>query len=93
MVTLIIVKNPFSPQDGREVKHIEAGKTLAELLRENAIDGVELQATINGYSVDEKTEIKDEDFIVIYPAVGKGDKGGKGILGIVAAIALSVVLH
>ena len=91
MVTLIIVKNPFSPQDGREVKHIEAGKTLAELLRENAIEGVELQATINGYSVDEKTEIKDEDFIVIYPTVGKGDKGGKGILGIVAAIALSVV--
>lgn len=91
MVTLVIVKNPFSPQDGREVKQIEAGRTLAELLQENAIDGVNLQATVNGYSVEDTTEIKDGDFVVIYPAVEKGDKGGKGILGIIAAIALSVV--
>ena len=34
MVTLVLVKNPFSPQDGREVKQIEAGKTLAELMQE-----------------------------------------------------------
>ena len=91
MVTLVIVKNPFSPQDGREVKQIEAGKTLAELLQENAIEGVNLQATVNGYSVEDTTEIHDGDFVVIYPAVEKGDKGGKGILGIIAAIALSVV--
>jgi predicted phage tail protein len=91
MLTLVIVKNPFSPQDGREVKQIEAGKTLAELLTENAIDGVNLQATVNGYSVEDTTEIHDGDFVVIYPAVEKGDKGGKGILGIIAAIALSVV--
>lgn len=91
MVTLVIVKNPFSPQDGREVKQIEAGRTLAELLTENAIEGVNLQATVNGYSVEDTTEIHDGDFVVIYPAVEKGDKGGKGILGIIAAIALSVV--
>ena len=91
MVTLVIVKNPFSPQDGREVKQIEAGRTLAELLTENVIDGVNLQATVNGYSVEDTTEIHDGDFVVIYPAVEKGDKGGKGILGIIAAIALSVV--
>lgn len=92
MVTLVIVKNPFSPQDGREVKQIEAGKMLAELLKENAIDGVELQATVNGFSYDDK-EIKDGDFVVIYPVIAKGGsgKGGKGILGIVAAIALTVV--
>ena len=91
MVTLVIVKNPFSPQDGREVKQIEAGKTLAELLQENAIEGVELQATVNGSSYDDK-EIKDGDFVVIYPVVAKGGgKGGKGILGIIAAVALSVV--
>ncbi len=92
MVTLVIVKNPFSPQDGREVTQIEAGKTLAELLQENAVDGVNLQATVNGYSVENDTKINDGDFVVIYPSVeGGGDKGGKGILGIVAAIALSVV--
>ena len=91
MVTLVLVKNPFSPQDGREVKQIEAGKTLAELMQENAIDGVELQATVNGCSYEDK-EIKDGDFVVIYPVIAKGGgKGGKGILGIVFAVALSVV--
>ena len=92
MVTLVLVKNPFSPQDGREVKQIEAGKTLAELIQENAIEGVELQATVNGCSVDDATEIRDKDFVVIYPVIAKGGgKGGKGILGIVLAVALSVV--
>ena len=91
MVTLVLVKNPFSPQDGREIKHIEAGKTLAELLQENAIEGVDLQATVNGYTVDGETKIHDGDFVVIYPVVAKGGKGGKGILGIIAAVALSVV--
>jgi predicted phage tail protein len=91
MVTLVLVKNPFSPQDGREVKQIEAGKTLAELIQENAIEGVELQATVNGCSYEDK-EIKDGDFVVIYPVIAKGGgKGGKGILGIVFAVALSVV--
>ena len=90
MVTLVIVKNPFAPQDGREVKYIEPKGTLADLLEEYHMPGVELQATVNGYTVDDK-EIMDEDFIVIYPVIEKGDKGGKGILGIVAAIALSVV--
>ena len=91
MVTLVLVKNPFSPQDGREIRHIEAGGSLADLLEENRIEGVDLQATVNGYSVNENTVVKDEDFVVIYPVIGKGGKGGKGILGIVAAIALSVV--
>ena len=90
MVTLVLVKNPFSPQDGREVKYIEAGGTLADLLEENRIVGTELQATVNGYSVDDNTEINDDDFVVIYPIIEKG-KDGKGILGIIAAIALSVV--
>ena len=90
MVTLVIVKNPFSPQDGREVKYIEPKGTLAELLEEYKMPGVDLQATVNGYSIEDK-EINDEDFIVIYPVIEKGGKGGKGILGIIAAVALSVV--
>ena len=48
MVTLVLVKNPFSPQDGREIRHIEAGGSLADLLEENRIEGVDLQATVNG---------------------------------------------
>ena len=91
MVTLVIVKNPFSPQDGREIKYIEASGTLADLLEEHKMPGVDLLATINGFSVDDTAEIHDGDFVVIYPAIEKGGKGGKGILGIVAAIALSVV--
>ena len=91
MVTLVIVKNPFSPQDGREVKRIEYDGTIGDLKKEYAIEGVELQGTINGYSVADDTKIKDNDFVVVYPVIEKGDKGGKGILGIIAAIALSVV--
>ena len=90
MVTLVIVKNPFSPQDGREVKSIQAQGTLGELLEEYKMPGVDLQAAVNGYACEDG-DVKDGDFIVIYPAIGKGGKGGKGILGIVAAIALSVV--
>lgn len=91
MITLVIVKNPFSPKDGREIKHIEAD-SLAQLKEEYKMDGVELLATVNGHSVEGEKTLKDGDFVVIYPAVEKGGgKGGKGILGIVAAIALSVV--
>lgn len=91
MITLVLVKNPFSPQDGREVKHIEYRGTLADLMEENKMPGVDLLATVNGFSVDNNAEIHDGDFIVLYPAIEKGGKGGKGILGIIAAIALSVV--
>ena len=91
MVKLILVKNVFAPQDGREIRQIEPGCTVAELLEQNAIEGVDLEATVNGESVDSTTKVNDNDFVVIHPVVGKGDKGGKGILGIVAAIALTVV--
>ena len=89
MITLVIVKNPFSPKDGREVKHIEGQYTLAELKEQYKIAGTELLSTVNGHSCDDK-ELEDGDFVVLYPAVQKGGKG-KGILGIIASIALSVV--
>lgn len=91
MITLVLVKNPFSPRDGREVKKIEYNGTLAELLEKNKIDGVDMLATVNGKTVDAETAICDGDFVVIYPAIEKGGKGGKGILGIIAAVVLSVV--
>lgn len=91
MITLVIVTNPFSPQDGRVVSQVEYNGTLDELLKEHAVEGVDMQATVNGYSVDNDYQIKNDDFVVIYPVVAKGGKGGKGILGIIAAVALSVV--
>ena len=91
MAKLIIVKNPFAPQDGREIRQIAPGCTVGDLLEQHAIPGVEMEGTVNGSSVDRSTVVRGNDFVVIHPIVGKGDKGGKGILGIVAAIALSVV--
>ena len=93
MITLVLVKNPFSPRDGREIKKIEYDGTLAELLEENKIEGTDMLSTVNGKTVDAETKICDGDFVVIYPAIqkGGGKGGGKGILGIVAAIVLSVV--
>ncbi len=92
MTTLVLVKNVFTPQDCREVKQIEPGCTVADLLEQYAIDGVDLEATVNGESADATTKVCDEDFVVIHPVIaGGGDKGGKGIIGIIAAIALSVV--
>lgn len=88
MITLVIVKNPFAPADGRITKKIEYDGTVENLLRDYAMEGVDLQATINGYSVEEKTKVRSGDFVVIFPVVSKG---GKNILGLVAAIALSVV--
>ena len=93
MITLVIVKNPFKPQDGREVKRFEYDGTLQDLLKEHEIANTDLHTTVNGFEVKEIYEVKDGDFIVICPAIekGGGKSGGKSILGIVAAVALSVV--
>ena len=93
MITLVIVKNPFKPQDGRKVKRLEYSGTLQDLLKDNEITNTDLHATVNGFEITETYEVKDGDFIVICPAIekGGGKSGGKSILGIVAAVALSVV--
>ena len=94
MITLVIVKNPFKPQDGREIKRLEYSGTLQDLLKDNEITNTDLHATVNGFEITETYEVKDGDFIVICPAIekgGGGKSGGKSILGIVAAVALSVV--
>lgn len=89
MVRLVIVKNPFAPAEGRIVKLIECeGTSIEELLKQYAIEGVELQATINGYMVEGRTKVRSGDFVVLFPVIAKG--GGK-VLGVIAAVALSVV--
>ena len=50
MVTLVIVKNPFSPQDGREVKYIEAA-VAAEIYR-LILNGEYREKNLNGLTVE-----------------------------------------
>ena len=87
MVTIVIVKNPFEPWNGREVQKIEYKGSVGMLLALYSKGGSELQATINGYCTANITQVNDGDFIVIFPVVEKG--GGKSILGVIAAVALS----
>ena len=89
MVTIVIVKNPFEPWNGREVQNIEYKGSVGMLLALYSKNGAELQATINGYCTANNTQVNDGDFVVIFPVVEKG--GGKSILGVIAAVALSVV--
>ena len=88
-VTLVIVRNPFEPWNGRQVTEIPAGDKLETLMKLNELPGVEMRATVNGESADPERVTVAGDFVVVSPVIAKG--GGKGILGIVAAIALSIV--
>ena len=68
MVRLVIVKNPFAPAEGRIVKQIECeGTSIEDLLEQYAIEGVELQATINGYMVEGRTKVRLRRFCRIIP--------------------------
>lgn len=88
MVTLVIVKNPFEPWNGREIKKIVPGDTVQQLLSGYQLPGLEMMASVNGYTVAPETVIQDNDLVVICPVIGKG---GKNILGLIASIVLSVV--
>lgn len=88
MITLVIVKNPFEPWNGRETKSIEAGITAKELLEQYKTDGTEIMVVVNAEEVQPDYIVKDEDFVVICPVVGKG--GGKNIFALVLSIAFSV---
>lgn len=88
MITLIIVKNPFEPWNGRETKKIVAGSTVQELLQTYALPGVETLAVVNGHEAEGDYVTKPEDFVVLCPVVGKSG-GGKQILALVLSVALS----
>ena len=97
MVKVVFVKNPFSPARNRVIKISEAsGKPLSfyadefvkQLPDQEAwiqIDGRKVEAT---YEEGCRELVKADSMIVIMPKV---QKGGKGILGIISVIALSVV--
>jgi predicted phage tail protein len=88
-ITLVIIKNPFEPWNGRRVEKIEAGESLQSLMERYGVPGLDMRATVNGNSTDSQYITVDGDFVVVSPVIAKG--GGKGILGIIAAIALSIV--
>ncbi len=98
MIKLVIVKNMFDPADGREIRYIDytdGPVTVQRILDEYGDADVDMQATVNTEVVEPgkaaETTVNDDDMIVIYPVIGGGGGGGKNILGVVAAIALSVV--
>ena len=89
MFKLCIVKNPFNPAQGREIKPMGHGITVEQLIREYQPHGeIVLKATVNAKSVDDKYVIQDGDFVVLYPYIGKGH--GKRLFSIVAMIGLSL---
>ena len=89
-VTLVIIQNPFEPWNGRRIETVPAGDTVEALAERYAVKGVEMRVTVNASSPAPGTVTKAGDFVVVSPVIAKGG-GGKGILGIVAAIALSIV--
>ena len=89
-ITLVVIRNPFEPWNGRTVEKVPAGDAIDSILKKYELPGVEMRATVNAASAEPGYIARPGDFIVISPIIAKGG-GGKGILGIVAAIALSIV--
>ena len=87
MITLVTIKNPFEPWNGRETRQIESGITAKELVEQYQVPGVDMLVVANGTEVDGDYVTKDGDFIVVSVVVGKG---GKNIFGMILAIGLSI---
>ena len=87
MVTLVIIKNPFEPWNGREQKTIDAGITAKELKEQFAVAGADMLVVANGTEVDDNYVTQEGDFIVVSAVVAKG---GKNIFGMILAIGLSI---
>lgn len=88
MITLVIVKNPFEPWNGREVKKIESGVTAKELIEQYYVAGTSMLVVANGTEVDENYVTQDGDFVVVSAVVAKG--GGKNIFAMILSIGLSI---
>lgn len=93
MITVVFVKNPFEPQFNREVYRLEyeKGKTIHEYVKECAatLKLPDMTISRNSYTINGDFLVRDGDFIVFAPVVGKG--GRKNPLLIIATVALSVV--
>lgn len=91
MIKLVIVKNPFKPNEGRIIKDIPYGLTAKEITKEAGFDGLEINCIVNGETVEmaEDYIVPDNQMVVLSPVIGKS-RGGK-ILGMVVGVALMVV--
>jgi|GEM_PF-4760343 len=97
-VTLVVLKNPFNPND-RDIYTVDVGlgRTLQAFLEGHAPanDELEYHASINGkvYGPDELEAqiVHPGDFVAVCPVLrGGGGNGGKNPLAILAGIALAM---
>lgn len=93
MITIICIKNPFAPYEGREIHKIayQEGKPVSWYIDPYLTQYVPLDKLVIAVNSDEVTGdniLQDGDFVVISPYIGKG--GHKNPLLIVASVALSV---
>lgn len=92
MITIICIKNPFAPYEGREIHKIayQEGKTVSWYIDPYLTQYVPLDKlviAVNSHEVTGDDIVKDGDFVVISPYIGKGSKNP---LLLVASVALSV---
>lgn len=93
MITVVFVKNPFEPQQNREVHTLPytKGKLVGDYVQEctSQLTLKDMVISQNSYTINGMKPVHDGDFIVFAPIVGKGH--GKNPLLIIATVALSVV--
>lgn len=93
MITVVFVKNPFEPQKNREVHTLPyvRGKNVDYYVQQctKELTLPNMVISRNSYTINGAQPVKDNDFIVFAPVVGKGH--GKNPLLIIATVALSVV--
>lgn len=91
MARLVIVKNPFQPWEGREIREIPKGFTIRQVIEMTEFKGIEVNCVINdGTQVSENYVLPDDALLTISPVVGKGGIF-RSILTLVAVVALAVV--
>lgn len=92
MITVVFVKNPFEPQRNREVRTLPyvKGEKVSYYVQQCTKDLTlpDMVISRNSYTINGAQAVKDNDFIVFSPVVGKGH--GKNPLLIIATVALSV---
>ena len=89
MATLVVINNPFNPND-KDVSKIDGGLAIFHLLNEQSED-IEYVVSLNGKITEDYAYIvKQDDSIGIVPIPKGGDGGGKQVLTMVAMIGLSI---
>ena len=76
MITVVFVKNPFEPQQNREVHTLPytKGKLVGDYVQEctSQLTLKDMVISQNSYTINGMKPVHDGDFIVFAPIVGKG---------------------